>query len=339
MIEKFRGLKMETSRNKKAGGWKKHLLQSGVPLEFEVANVLSSMGMAVDADFGFSQEHGAFESDRSVDIHATWYKSSKRGVAFSVEILVECKHRSPEKTLVLFPDPNTEYSPISVGGTINIVDFHAPIHVSSKAITEFERSFPNVYKGVEIFDHGETSSEFRHGIEQLRSAIPYLLSREIAFGLGGHVEEVHPIFMTKVLVTNSNIVMIKPNISVKEIHNVKNLEEISIDINSAILYSDYGPGFDRHFVKSIDINDRVFEILQTRIEELEQYGINREYSPHPIRFMKDLSAGSRYHVREFCTQFFIVRTEYLHEFTSGVISACSAAYRAAPKPRRKSRAS
>lgn len=64
-------------------GWKRHLLSSGIPLEYEVAEHLGEQGMVTEADFSFTRPNGKETTEGSVDILCRSYeKFGKSEVAF-----------------------------------------------------------------------------------------------------------------------------------------------------------------------------------------------------------------------------------------------------------------
>ena len=127
-------------------GWKDHLLKSGVPLEYEVAAVMSRLGMAIDADFPFLRRDIAGVKELSVDIAANWYGPTANEAGFELHTLVECKYRSPEKILLLLEDPNEEFSPATLGGTVSSFDAWIPFHLPLDAFVPIERNLHYVYK-------------------------------------------------------------------------------------------------------------------------------------------------------------------------------------------------
>src|SRR5690349_17324613 len=103
----FNGVEMtESVKDEKNREWKKHLLRSGAPLEYEVARILDNEGMFIDADFSFLRRDGSVEKEFSVDIVAEWSGGERFETSpFDMVLAVECKYRSREKSLVFFLDP------------------------------------------------------------------------------------------------------------------------------------------------------------------------------------------------------------------------------------------
>jgi len=235
-------------------GWKKHLLSSGVPLEHEISRYLTREGLSWDADFLFSRPTttGGI-SEGSVDLSAFCFERfGKTEAAYRISLLIECKYRSNNKSLILLP--LTEEHAGTAGGTLTVIDDMSHYHLRSTALSEFEHNFPFAYKGIEVFDGGAIEKEFRHGIEQLRHAAPVLVKSEIDFQLGSHMDDVIPVFTSKILVTNAPLKIVKPRIGLKDIEKADLIDDIADDSDSCILYSQYGPDYPE-YVRSIFADD------------------------------------------------------------------------------------
>ncbi|MDP3632507.1 hypothetical protein [Phenylobacterium sp.] len=169
------------------GGWKKHLLRSGVPLEYEVAQILAARRMSISADFSFMRRDGMAKKESSVDISADWYDDPNPNLQLS--LLIECKYRAQNKTILFVPDPNETYSPVTLGGTINSFDYAVPYQIHLNSFVEIDKSLDYVYKAIEISDDGAYEEQIWHGIQQLRYGIPVLLRSNLEFNLFSHPQE------------------------------------------------------------------------------------------------------------------------------------------------------
>lgn len=287
--------------------WKDHLLKSGVPLEYEVAAAMSGAGMAIEADFSFMRRDVAGLKEMSVDIAAHFYGPTENELGFELYALMECKYRSPEKTLLLLEDPNNGgFSPIILGGTVASIDAFVPFHLPLNGFVAMEQELPYVYKGVEIFDNGAIEEEVRHGIQQLRYAAPARLRHAIDFSLSSHhLEDRSAIFYTNILVTNSPLRLLNRNADIKAVRAASTLDDISTPIDMAILFSDYGPDFEDH-VRSIFHSGAAerLQSAQATKTKLSRAGKKFEFYSDPVSFVSELSQAGRWTCRHIGTQFF-----------------------------------
>ena len=191
-------------------GWKEHLLRSGLPLEYEVAKLLAQEGMMIEADHSFFRKEGNIYKEWSTDLTADWYSSpDQTSIDFKLEILLECKYRSPEKSLLLVKDPNYEMPLGILGGGLIAIDQHMPFSLNSKAIEKFERKMPSVYKAIEIYENGAHDEDIRHGIQQLKYGSISLLNQSMRFAYSSHSDDLLAFFFCRVLVTNASIRVFK----------------------------------------------------------------------------------------------------------------------------------
>ena len=123
------------------------LLQFGCPRETDDASILTPTTPSHhEGDFPFLRRDIAGVKELSVDIAANWYGPTANEAGFELHTLVECKYRSPEKILLLLEDPNEEFSPATLGGTVSSFDAWIPFHLPLDAFVPIERNLHYVYK-------------------------------------------------------------------------------------------------------------------------------------------------------------------------------------------------
>lgn len=309
-------------------GWKKHLLQSGIPLEFQVAQFLASAGFSINADFSFFRGDGADRKEFSIDFVADWLGGGRGGdFKFNLKLLVECKYRSPNKVVILLPEPNTEYSPTTLGGTVNDFDFHIPYFLKPDGFVDLDKEYEFAYKAIELFDAGAIEQDFRHGIYQLRYAMPYLLRREIDFQFGSMPEDRYPFFILKILVTNSPLRILDSECSIANIERAKDISEISTSVGSAIIYSDYGPDYERHFEEIFTLNSesRLERALRVR-NELVDVGKRFSRLDDPVNVVRAFAGADRFSCQMISNQFVISNFSSLPKLIASVKKLCRSSY-------------
>jgi len=307
------------------GSWKKHLLRSGVPLEYEVGKILSARGMSISADLSFTRRDGMATKESSVDIHSQWYDSSDPNL--SLEILVECKFRSKNKTFLFLPDPNESYSPATLGGTVQTFDFMMPYTISKDGFVELERNAEYVYKGIELSDEGAFQDQLWHGIQQLRYGVPVNLKNAFEFNLLSNISDSVALFFSNILVTNASIRVLNSECKISDIESASSLSEISSEKDFVVLYSDYGPDYEDHF-------KTIFSgfLLKNENEAIERRkliiskGKTVNWMNDPLRIFNDFENAIRYPLHNVGTQFFIVNLSHLDNLISRIQNYCVAAY-------------
>ncbi len=316
-------------------GWKEHLLKSGIPLEYEVAACLLNADMAVDADFSFLRRDIGGIKELSVDIAARDYGPGADDIGYELNLLVECKYRSPEKTLLLLSYPEGSYTPVTLGGTFAVFDAFVPYHISLDAFVGLEEKYDYVYKGVEVYEHGAIEDEIKHGIHQLRYAAPVFFRRFFDFQLGMHPEDRCAIFYTAILVTNAPLRLLKPNVGIEAIRQASSLEDISTPIDTAILHSGYGPDFEEHVRTVFQVDDaRRKEMAEELTAELIQAGKKFGFRDDPVSVIKEHASGDNWACRHMGSQFFVTNIAALPELISSIQKFTRRAYGSRTKRRK-----
>lgn len=320
-----------------AKSWKDFILRSGAPLEYEVARAVSNNGFEVDADFCYMRRDVDGAKEMSVDVLAVHWGHPNE-LKYAAHLLIECKYRSPGKSLLLLPEPNAETTPSTVGGTVMCLDQFVPYHLGTNAFLEMELSSPLVYKGVEIYDRGEADeTEFRRGIQQLRYGMPAALHRAIDLCFFGAADTIHSIFLAPILVTNAPLLVLKEDVDMKAIEEAEDISEITKPTGMAVLYSGYGPDYEQHFHGTLSKLLIGNEGLAQNVEKhLKKKGKKFASWESPMQTILDLRGDDVLWCRKAGSQFYVVNLGYLEMFLVRFLSGCRSAYEFRSK--RKSRA-
>jgi hypothetical protein len=216
------------------------LLKSSLPLEQHVAEVAFENGLISGGEFPYLRKTDAgVDTEFSVDILATASYVPNSDVEASIEVnaLIECKYASPNVEWVFSTAPNHEppyYSSISV---FNWLSPH--ILEDVKLLNQIE---PADYciKGVSLSETSADPKPIKHGLQQLRHAIPRLLDRVTT--LYTSIYDEHPIpVVAPMLVTNAPIRLLKAGITIDEIKQSNSIEEITQPRDLVCCYQPAGP--------------------------------------------------------------------------------------------------
>jgi hypothetical protein len=238
--------------------WKKHLLSSSLPLEYEVAKLLVKEGFVVKSDFTFTRKSEGETKEFSVDIKATGYVPFRRPTFKTrLNLLIECKHRSPEKKWIFITEPNEpDFSPF-MNATFRDFTRLSAYTKTTKELDEVDREMAGVYKGTEInlSAGGATDADIKSGINQLRYALPDLIANEIWENSFRHPVDCVPFIVSAILVTNAELFVANDGMTVEAVHAASKIEEIATKAENVLLYSQGGPDFERH------LNEKVVEFV------------------------------------------------------------------------------
>lgn len=229
------------------GKWKDSLLSSSLPLEFEIAKLLASAGFAISADYTYSRIDAGVTKDFSVDILAHGFIPLGNPNSWDATLLflIECKFRSPNRRWLFLPEPNVpDFSPFSQH-TIRVMDVFSAYTMESEHIRQVDAELERVYKGAEIdLSRGAVyEAEIRHGVSQLRYALPRLFSDEI---LRNAYQAPDPFIICPILVTTAPLYIARKDAGIAGVRNAATLDDIAVSHPYCVLYSDYGPDFEDH---------------------------------------------------------------------------------------------
>jgi|WetSurMetagenome_2_1015567.scaffolds.fasta_scaffold19160_5 hypothetical protein len=319
----------EDKEKLKTKKWKSNYLSSGVPLEFEAAKMLVSKGFYVNSDYTYTRrdnESSGIAKDFSVDIDAHGYvpfDPNGNDLYAELVLLVDCKYRIHNTKWLFLPEIDegkpdaSSLSNIIFGRTIRIVNEFSPFLLDKKDCYKFESKLPPCYKGVEIRLDGQVlDAEIKHGIAQLRYAMPRLLTDEIFLNIGSHPEDNYPFMICPILLTTADLYVIRKNISMNEIISAESVSDISDSVPYLILFSDYGPDFENHCSKEfknlsqLEDNERIRN-LEEKFKQSDKEIYEFKY---PLKIGNSLAEARRYELSEYFTQFFICNFNNFPDF-------------------------
>lgn len=256
---------MDKSSKNKSHNWKDKLISSSLPLEFEAAKILVSNKFWITADYTYPREISGVPTDFSVDLKAQAHTpfTNQNKMTASLELLVECKQRSPNIKWLFLPNLNKDdeiYPEYRIGCTLHVVDQFNCKFVHRFSTTEFDENGPFCYKGIEIDESNGSvrDSEIKHGISQLQYAIPRLISQNIDFCEG-------PFFYCPILLTTSDLMVMNRSVTINDVKDATSLDEIAKKVPYLFFSSDCNSDFEKH------CNNMFTQSLKRDLTGLDKY--------------------------------------------------------------------
>lgn len=216
------------------------LLKSSLPLEQHAAEVAFKNGLISCGEFPYLRRtEVGVDAEFSVDVLATASYVPKSGGDVSIEVnaLMECKYASPSVEWVFSTAPNHEppfYSSIS------IFNWLSPYILESVERLDELEAADYCIKGVSLSDTSADPKPIKHGLQQLRHAIPHLLDRVTTLYTSIYDEHPIPVF-APMLVTNAPILLLRPGITIDEIKGCNSIEDITQPKDMVCCYQPAGP--------------------------------------------------------------------------------------------------
>jgi hypothetical protein len=290
--------------------WKKGLLSSGAPLEFEASRQLVSKGFTVNSGYTFLDRGLETVKNISVDLQASArppFDDPDQNSA-RLDILLECHHGDPDETWLFLPDPNQpEASLIPSGQSIRLIDYFSAYAVDPEPICEFEKNFPFCCKGLEIdLSTGEIESKHIHnGISNLQNALPRLLTDNVLFYISQLPAENIPFLFCPIVLTTSQLYIMQKEITEADIEKSKHINDISDSVDAVLLYSDIDPRFvtnctrESNRLKILEKSDKTQALDQKRA----RYFNSRLNLPYII--IEGLNEAHRFYLNKFFSTFLV----------------------------------
>jgi len=318
--------------NENSKKWKSRLLSSSIPLEFEVAKILSKLGFSVSYDYAFLRKEGTDFKEFSTDIHAVGFYPLKNDdkVEAIFDMLVECKYREEGKRWLFLPETNREgFSVQTLGCTIRHSATFTQRRIKKDKIYSQEEMFEFVLKGVEVNSNsGDVfDKDIRHGIHQLKYAMPYIIQDHIESNLYCHIEDAKPWFSVPILLTNADLCILHKNTSIDSIKKSEKIDDISQIVPYLICYSDIGPEFTEHhkyIFKNFYTDNIKNENLQL-FEAAQKKFLHKNYNIYdsPLEECWELQSSFKSKLIHNYSHFFVCTFEHFEDLTRKILSTIS----------------
>jgi hypothetical protein len=312
--------------------WKSRLLSSSIPLEYEVAKILSELDFSVSFDYSYYRKDGETKKEFSTDIKGYFLFpiNSENDIDASLTLLAECKYREEGKSWLFLPDVNKpDSSTFTLGYTIKSLSEFSTIKNKKSSIYSFEDKFDFALKGVEVsINSGEVfDKDIRHGISQLKFALPYLVKDDIEGNIFGHFDDAKPTYIISILITNADLYILNENFSIDKIKNAEEIEELARKVPYLICYSETGPDFINHH-KEIFKNfysDCGTEENLLRFEDFQKTKKDKKYGTYesPLRTCFDLEKSFNFTLRHYYSQHFICSFEHFPDLINQILKLLS----------------
>ncbi len=231
----------------KENGWKKYLLKSGLPFEYEVKECFVKNGCTVWDEYSYlKKDENNIEKEFSYDLDANTLRDG-----YFIDFMIECKYKTELTQWFFTPDPYSYQQELNQNSLFHPVDhFTKNIFFFDKmpydGVIE-EPLGPFCLKGVEIFQKQSCEINISRAISQLSYAFIDKIISAFDAQLDKEVDMFNnSIFLTiPMIITNADLYLLNKNITTKEIKKANSLEEISKNYDFLIFHNKIG----RHLKK------------------------------------------------------------------------------------------
>jgi hypothetical protein len=302
---------MSTKKDKQ---WKDALLKTSVPLEYLVAEELSNLKCGIQGEYHYIRpnEEG-ISTEFSVDIWAVTHLFKKDiGMWANLNFLIECKYCYPGIKWLFAPLTKTDTERLSEPGIVHIFDDLCTRQVMDKRpLWNLSNRFHKCFKGVELHSNDAIVQNIERGRSQLTYAMPRLAihlseSNMIPF----HDEDLHISFISPILVTTSDLYVLKKGLKLDDFKNANTPEEISSQVFALILTDPYSHLFNDYADNLISDMHVKKPKIKERLEQLQPLKnklTGEDNSIIPASFSFD------WNIRESSRRILIVNYNHLEE--------------------------
>ncbi len=321
---------MEQKKDSTKHKWKDRLLSSSFPLEFDVAKKFAARGFAIDADYSYARSDQGIEKDFSVDLLATAYLPIDVPNEIKARLLVlsECKYRTPNKRWLFLPEINSPDFFTQFTEPVKVIDKCSAYTMDNSNVRKLDQSIDDIaYKGIEVnLNNGEVQDvDIKHGINQLRYAIPRVIKEQIFTNAMNHPDDSVPFLTSSILITTASMYILNEEATLGKIQKAQNFDEICTPVPYLILFSDYGPDFTSHCKKSCE---ELLEISLCDNNQVFRRRTDDEKSASelftPFHMAKGFALAQSYYLLSYCTQFFVCNFDHLSQLLELILNAANA---------------
>ena len=308
--------------------WKSRFLSSSVPLEFEVAKTLTNLKFNVSYDYSYLRKDGLEAKEFSTDILGQIYfpTNNKDIVNASLAVIAECKYRDEGKKWIFVPELyHQDSTKFVIGNTIRAFGEMSKDEVNTNLFFDFDRGFESTMKGIEInINTGEVfDKDVKHGINQLKFALPYLIKDSLEFNMYGHIDDAKPWYVLPILVTNADLYVLRKEFSIDLLKTIDNIEDISDKVPYLILNSDIGPDFTGHHRMVFEnfFADNKGNTSLKSLDESQMKFKDGELGIYnsPIDLCRELDESNKWTLIKYYSQFFVCSLDNFETLIKDII--------------------
>ena len=222
--------------------WKKYLLKSGLPFEYEVKECFVKNGCTVWDEYSYlKSDENNIEKEFSYDLDANTWQGGH-----SIDLMVECKYKTEPTKWFFTPDPYSYQQDLNKNSFLHPVD-----HFTKNTFLFNKMPFydvikeplgPFCLKGVEVFKNQSIEINIRRAINQLS----YAFIDKIISAFDGQLDKEVDMFNNSIflqipmIITNADLHLINKNITTKEIEKADSIEKISTQHDFLIFHNKIG---------------------------------------------------------------------------------------------------
>lgn|SRR3989338_624949 len=226
--------------------WKDYLLSSGMPLEYSVIQTLEKLGIRVPREYKYERiNETGVPTLFSIDVHATEIDALRN---LWLELFIECKYRHEGTRWVFTPEEYHEFFRPTFRDTFVIIDaLETNRQVDVDLLNQFSGRYLLCGKGVELLAQDANPKSIEQCVQQLRFGLVDKVIDCIIHQADGLLGRPTPVFvLVPIIVTTAELWRLRSGVSIEDIRNAEELEEIAELKDLLIIHRDPDNQLKRH---------------------------------------------------------------------------------------------
>ncbi|WP_157650690.1 hypothetical protein [Burkholderia ubonensis] len=217
-----------------------HLLKSSLPLEHQISALSSQNKFFNNGEFSYSRKNeDGYSTDFSVDLLiSTEMHEIVHGIEVekNLNLLIECKYASPSVAWVFSTAPKHEPLIMTAFSTYPWIGSHL-----MQGFEPMKSLEPQVYctRGLSLSATSADPTQIRHGLQQIRYAIPKLLEN-LLDSYKSYDGPAIPL-IAPLLVTNAPLFVLNPDVTISKAEQAESLQEIATEYTHLCVYQKASP--------------------------------------------------------------------------------------------------
>ncbi len=216
--------------------WKDLLLKSGLPLEFEVKQYLSSLGYNTIQDIQYiRRDEVDTKKAFSYDLSACRFESE---VNHFIELLIECKYRHDSVSWVFLPEDWDSDEEFGIADILNgIYTFSSSRNIYCQLRNPPKNLAPLVGKGIEFLSNDQNDKSLIQAISQISYSFANLQVQTLTNQAVYHNQTIGNAiyFQVPIIITTAKLFRLRPDVTISNVRNSQKIEDVA-DPADLLLY-------------------------------------------------------------------------------------------------------
>lgn len=243
--------------------WKDYLLKSGLPLEYEVKEILDKRNCQTH----FEQSYLRPDENNVINAFSYDIKSAYIPELNYFDMLIECKYRDPSTNWVFLPSYTTAFGQLASTSFVHANDHFTQEYKHPFSFNSIPSIAPVCSKGIEITSDGQNPKSISQAVAQLSYAMAEAMVEGMTSQITGETGTTEHIFYhIPIIVTTANLFRLKENIDIDTIKKTDKLEDISTKEDYLVLKTHNGKDLEQH-------NMNVFTEFVNRYERTDRKSV------------------------------------------------------------------